>query len=260
MICSTVFMLCNVRIVRNLSTWQAYDVAVHDRRMRKTTTPEALSALRRRAGLSLASLAKDAGYTGASSIQRFMSPDDFRGEFLDLDIAERFVRALVGRGEPPISEAEVYALAGPKGRAMVKIGRTVPVIDYVQAGAWTQVANPHALGQGHAEMAIDTGAGPLVFALEIKGTSMLDRFHEGDRIAIDPSIEPLPGDFVVAKEKSSEEATFKQYRPRGSDGRGRPVIELRPLNDSWPLITLDAKNPGTIVGTMIEHHSYRRAR
>jgi len=42
------------------------------------------------------------------------------------------------------------------------------------------------------------------------------------------------------------------------DKRGCPIIELRPLNDAWPVITLDAKNPGRIVGTMVEHHSYRR--
>jgi SOS-response transcriptional repressor LexA len=257
---STAFMAPNVRTVRILSTWKAYGDSVHDRGMRKAKTPELLSALRRRAGLSLRALAKDAGYKGASSIQRFVLPADFRGEFLDIEIAERFAKALVGRGEPAITEAEVYALAGPKGRAVAKTGKSIPVIDYVQAGNWTEVANPHAAGHGHAEMAIDSPCSPLTFGLEIKGTSMLDRFHEGDRIAIDPQIEPVPGDFVVAKERGNQEATFKQYRPRGMDGRGRLIVELRPLNDAWPLITLDAKNPGTIVGTMIEHHSYRRTR
>ena len=109
-------------------------------------------------------------------------------------------------------------------------------------------------------MAVDSSMGAHVFALEIRGDSMAERFREGDRVAIDPDIQPMPGDFVAAKEDREDEATFKQYRLRGMDSRGRPIIELRPLNDAWPVITLDAKNPGRIVGTMVEHHSYRRMR
>ena len=136
------------------------------------------------------------------------------------------------------------------------------MISYIQAGGWTSAPDAYALGQGFADMAVrDSSVGPrALFALQIRGDSMAERFHEGDRVAIDPDVQPMPGDFVAAKEDRGDEATFKQYRLRGTDSRGRPIIELRPLNDAWPVITLDAKNPGRIVGTMVEHHSYRRMR
>ena len=233
--------------------------------MRKTSpqralsVPRELSALRTRSGLSLDELASKMGLARASSIQRYFSESDFRGRYLKLEMARTFADALAGLGTPPITEAEVIALADPKVRSLFP-GRALPVISYIQAGGWTSAPDPYAPGAGFAEMAVDTGVGPRAFALQIRGDSMADRFVEGDRVAIDPDVQPKPGDFVAAKEDREDEATFKQYRLRGVDNRGRPIIELRPLNDAWPVITLDAKNPGRIVGTMVEHHSYRRMR
>jgi len=207
----------------------------------------------------MAAVAEKLGYQGASSVQRYFSESDFRGDFLKLEMARRFTAVLEGLGDPPITEADLLALVDPKVRAMVR-GRPVSVISYVQAGAWTDAADPYPKGGGFGEMAVDSPMGPHAFALEIRGDSMADRFREGDRVAIDPDVLPHPGDFVVAKEQREEEATFKQYRLRGFDTKNRPIIELRPLNDAWHTITLDAKNPGRIIGTMIEHHSYRRHR
>jgi SOS-response transcriptional repressor LexA len=231
---------------------------------RAFSVPEAMMALKARSGLPLEEIASKMGFRRASSVQRYFSADDFRGQYLKLETAQKFAEVLVGRGDPPISESDVMALVDPKVREMIR-GRPLPVISGVQAGAMTEATDPYALGQGFAEMAVDSKVGPRAFALQINGDSMTDRFREGDRVAIDPDLAPAPGDFVVAVEERSgdegqREATFKQYRPRGLDGRGRPIIELRPLNDAWPLITLDAKNPGRIIGTMVEHHSYRRAR
>lgn len=196
------------------------------------------------------------GYKRASSIQRYESPDDFRGEHLSGRVVAKLSAAVVGLGNPPITEREVLALGGP---LLNRAGdRMIPVISYVQAGHWTEAADPYAAGEGFAEIHADTVVGARAFALEILGPSMLNRFQERDRIIVDPDVQPMPGDFVVAKEDRDEGVTFKQYRPRGEDARGRPVIDLRPLNDDWPTITLDARNPGRIVGVMVEHHSYRR--
>jgi len=87
---------------------------------------------------------------------------------------------------------------------------------------------------------------------------MLPEFHEGDKIVIDPEVAPQPGDLVIAKLDGDDEATFKKYRPRGVDSTGAPVIELVPLNDDWPTLTITADKPGRIMGTMVEHRRYRR--
>ncbi len=70
-------------------------------------------ALRERAGLSLAALAKEMGYRNSSSLQRYENADLYTKEFLSPDIAKKLVRALVGKGIPPITESEIWELAYP---------------------------------------------------------------------------------------------------------------------------------------------------
>ena len=223
--------------------------------MRKSV-PDQFHTLFERTGLSLDVLAKRMGYKRASSIQRYLSADDFRGEYLKPEIVAKVSEAILGLGNPPITEQEILALGGP---FLVRPKeRTIPVISYVQAGQWTTTTEAYAEGNGYDEIRADKFIGENSFALDIKGTSMLPRFLEGDRIIIDPDIEPIPGDFVVAKEDRDGGAVFKQYRPRGFDARRRPIIELTPLNEAWPTIILDVRNPGRIIGTMVEHHSYRK--
>lgn len=138
---------------------------------------------------------------------------------------------------------------------MFRPGKYVPLVSRVSAGDW------------HPAMAFESAVDMLTvqwspkgpaFALEVHGESMLPEFRSGDIIIIDTSIEPLPGDFVVASLEGEQEATFKKYRPRGADDDGNPVIELVPLNPDYPTLTISAKSPGRIIGTMFEHRSFRR--
>lgn len=223
--------------------------------MRKSI-PEQAAMLRDRADLSLSALANAMGYSGPSSIQRYFKDTDFRGEWLPMDFAIKLATALKGLGRPPITEHEVLLLAGPAYTQT--INHRIPVISYVQAGGWTEAVDAYEKGNGFDYITADSDVGPNAFALEVKGPSMLTRFHEGDRGIFDPDVEPIPGDFVVAKRDGDEEATFKQYRPRGFDAKKRPIIDLTPLNEVWPILRIDAENPGQIIATLVEHHSYRK--
>lgn len=95
------------------------------------------------------------------------------------------------------------------------------------------------------------------FTLIISGRSMEPEFKEGDAVVIDPEVDPLPGDFVVAK-NGQEEALFKKYRPRGFIN-GEEVYELVPLNEDYPTVRSD-QEPIRIIGTMVEHRRYRKRR
>ena len=75
---------------------------------------------------------------------------------------------------------------------------------------------------------------------------------------LDPELPPQPGDFVVAKLDKEDKATFRKYRPRGFDDKGKPVIELAPLNEDYPMLVIDQRNRGRVVATMVEHRKYRR--
>lgn len=134
----------------------------------------------------------------------------------------------------------------------------VPVIDRVQAGDWTEVADPYALGAGDEVLQTDVGVSGGTFALVIEGRSMEPDFLPGDKIIIDPAVQPRPGDYVVAKRDDDDEATFKKYRLKSQDEQGNDVIELKPLNPDWPTLVIDRDHPGHIVGTMVEHRRYRR--
>lgn len=134
--------------------------------------------------------------------------------------------------------------------------RSIPLISYVQAGAWTDVVDSYHPGAADDYLLTDLELSSNAFALEIKGDSMLPEFRPGDRVIIDPMVSPQPGDLVVAK-NGEEEATFKKYRPRGINERGDMVFELVPLNEDYPSMRSDV-TPIRIVGTMVEHRTYRR--
>lgn len=152
---------------------------------------------------------------------------------------------------------------GPKfvddtqGVALAQTGtRPVPLVSYVQAGQWKGGAQPFEANEAQDWLLTDANLSDAAFALEIKGESMLPDYRPGDRVIIDPSVAPQPGDCVVAK-NGDDEATFKKYRPRAMDARGSMVFELVPLNDDYPIIRSDV-TPVRIVGTMVEHRKYRR--
>jgi SOS-response transcriptional repressor LexA len=96
------------------------------------------------------------------------------------------------------------------------------------------------------------------FAITVEGESMLPDFAPGDRVVIDPAVKPQPGDFVVTKLEAETEATFRKYRLRGRDATGQDIIDLVPLNDDYPVVTMDSDNPGHLIGTMVEHRRYRK--
>lgn len=94
------------------------------------------------------------------------------------------------------------------------------------------------------------------FALTLKGDSMSPDFLDGDIVVVDPTVQPRPGDFVVAKRESRYfdgiDTTFKKYRPKGYNDNGLFIFELIPLNEDYPVISSEKENI-EIVGVMIEH-------
>lgn len=159
-----------------------------------------------------------------------------------------------GEGEmlPPTGQRQEASNVLPAQIGM----RRVPLINYVQAGVWTEALEREAIGSDFEYLLTDLDLSASAFALEIKGESMLPNFRPGDRVIIDPEICPNPGDFVVAK-NGEEEATFKKYRPRGMTDRGNLIFELTPLNPDFAPIRSD-QTPIRIVGTMVEHRQYRK--
>jgi len=69
-------------------------------------------------------------------------------------------------------------------------------------------------------------------------------FPEGFLILIAPDIEPRPGQFVVARMISTNEATFKQLV------RDAGELFLKPLNTAYPTRAVD--DTWEIIGTVVD--------
>ena len=156
--------------------------------------------------------------------------------------------------------APVGALSGRSDNAapveVTSVSRSmqrVPIISYVAAAGWTDVVDAYEPGDGHTTIETDDPVSADAFALIVEGDSMMPEFRPGDRIVVDPAETPQPGEYVVAKLDSREQATFKKYRPRGYDTHGIEIIELAPLNPDWPTLYIDANNPGHIIGPVVQH-------
>jgi SOS-response transcriptional repressor LexA len=134
--------------------------------------------------------------------------------------------------------------------------RKIPVLDYIRAGLET-VFVP---GDNEVQETIltDLEHSPSSFALRVEGDSMEPKFQPGDIVVLDPAIQPVPGDYVVAR-NASPQASFRQYRSGGINERGEDVYELWALNPLYAPMRSD-RQAIRIAGVMVEHRTYRRRR
>lgn len=115
--------------------------------------------------------------------------------------------------------------------------RPLPVLSWVQAGAWTEMQEPIAAGYSSEgdPVVTDKNVGPQAFALKVQGRSMEPRFFEGDVIIIDPGLECCTGDLCVAR--INDQTTFKRYHETPDE------IRLEPLNDKYEILVVPKDRP-----------------
>lgn len=175
------------------------------------------------------------------------------------DAAKSIARAYADGRPPGWFDLPPSEKSGAANVEVAPMGdRRIPVISAIQAGMWAEIVDSYQPGDASDWLLTDIDLSDSAFALDIRGNSMEPEFKDGDRVIIDPEVTPQPGDFVAAK-NGEQEATFKKYRPRGMDAQGNIIFELVPLNDDYPTLRSDVQHI-RIVGTMVEHRKYRRAR
>jgi len=218
-----------IRFRRILVKGQTVRRRLHTRPMNVT---DALRRLRERAGLTMAEMAKFAGWRQASSYQRYEDPAIFKKSRLHPEVAERFARALVGKGSPPISLAEVMALAASAQASTIldaPLMRRVEVVGVVEAGAWRETWENPKEDRSVYPMPPFPGFDRIdVLALEVRGPSMNERYPEGCVVFFvrASDMPPVAGnDVVVIRQRAGlVEATLKEY---GEEPRTNRVV-LRP--------------------------------
>ncbi|HCV3310082.1 LexA family protein [Acinetobacter baumannii] len=127
----------------------------------------------------------------------------------------------------------------------------IPVLDYVQAGFWHEVAYDGTTPHSYTYTDYIGNNPEAIFSVIVQGNSMEPDFKEGDMLIVDASILPKPGCFVIAQ-NGSHEATFKKYRVLAHDEYGREIFELIPLNKDYPILS-SKTHEIRIIGVVIRH-------
>jgi len=126
----------------------------------------------------------------------------------------------------------------------------VPLISWVQAGAWAGIVDNFAPGDAEEWLPCPIKHGPHTFVLRVRGESMWNphgrpSFQDGDLIFVDPDRSAVHGSMVVVRLDDEQEATFKQLVVEG-DRR-----YLRAANPSWPDRIVQIDGNATICGVVI---------
>ncbi|CNI38354.1 helix-turn-helix domain-containing protein [Yersinia mollaretii] len=126
----------------------------------------------------------------------------------------------------------------PSIRAMASKSKVVPVISWVQAGAWTEALS--AAGSRSEWVETTAKISNLAFALRVKGDSMTSSgslsIPEGSIVIVDPEygfIEDVNEKIVIAQTNGNHEATIKKFVIDG------PNKYLMPLNPQFKPIEVD---------------------
>ncbi|MGY8811468.1 MAG: LexA family transcriptional regulator [Pseudomonadales bacterium] len=145
-------------------------------------------------------------------------------DFLPEEVSPRLATLLNQR----IQEPSADHLVSDNVVSMPTAGRMLPVIGEVQAGSFCEAVDNFQ--PGDADEWIHSG-GPVsnrAFVLKVEGTSMVPDIYPGDRVVIDPELEALPGDIVLAKRTSDQSVTLKRLRREGG------VFYLEATNPDFP--------------------------
>lgn len=129
-----------------------------------------------------------------------------------------------------LSVAELAAGGASVGQGLVVRGE-VPLISEVEAGNYTDIDNYKP--KGHFDtVAVSVAVQRHTYALRVHGDSMVsesgDSFPEGSILVVEPEMEAITGDYVIALNDQNQ-TTFKQLVKDGGD------LYLKPLNARYPI-------------------------
>ncbi|MFW1635493.1 LexA family protein [Acinetobacter oleivorans] len=133
--------------------------------------------------------------------------------------------------------------------------RTIPLLDYVQAGLFHDVGYDGINPIGESYTTYQGYKPECVFSLKVEGNSMSPEFKDGDEIVVDASLEAKPGSLVIAQEVQHGIArtTFKKYRVIGVNEFGVDIVELVPLNPDFPTLNSNQIEI-SIIGVVVAHN------
>lgn len=219
-------------------------------------TPEAITDhfnnLRTRAGLSMNKLALEMGYKAASSIQRYMDPKLFLGGYLHRDIVSKLESAVLGKGIPPITREEIWALAGPEFSAEAGRNTGAPMVLPTFGTRNLPVFASAMGGDGHVIITFDAieyvdrpsylEHVPDAYGVYIVGDSMYPAYRPSDIAYVHPRLPPAKDtDVVLFHTPPTKDAECIIKQLNGWDDRSWYLEQFRPASEfkvdriDWPI-------------------------
>lgn len=123
--------------------------------------------------------------------------------------------------------------------------RQVPLLTWVQAGAWTE-CEPIDIDEDFIKRyPCPVPCSERTFALSVVGESMYPEYMPGEIIFVDPEVPALTGDDVVAMLVDTGQTTFKRLI---DDGFSKM---LKAVNPNWPNQYIPINGNCNLMGTVI---------
>lgn len=195
-------------------------------------------------GMTQAELAKAVGYKNQSSIGNILTDPNRFGSSKTYQIAHALnvdpLWLAEGLGQMrPTHKTSAKQNVGVYNLSSAPPTRIpVPVISLIRAGHMKEIGELPGIGEGETWESPDNKLGPRGWAHIVEGDSMDDgtdkAIPEGWLIFVDPDIAPHAGHYVIAKDVSTQSATFKKLTFDG----GRWY--LKPLNRQYQAIEIDS--------------------
>jgi SOS-response transcriptional repressor LexA len=127
-------------------------------------------------------------------------------------------------------------------------GEFIPVISWVQAGAWTTVEAVPAGTQFEEWLPPNPKCGKNGYGLVVSGESMLPDFRPGDKIYVNPDFQVSDlktGDLVIVSSEGGKAATFKKLIVETDN------MYLQPLNPDWSEKAIALEDGCKLVGKVV---------
>jgi len=155
----------------------------------------------------------------------------------------------------PASERNVRQPMADDGSNVIDINQRfgkVPLISWVQAGAWCEAISNFESYDADSWLSCPVAISSHGYALKVIGDSMTNpgpgrSYPAGCILFVDPEAETRTGDRVIARVPRTNEATFKVL----VEDAGRQF--LKPINPQYPIIDITEETHicGKVVGSFI---------
>ena len=123
--------------------------------------------------------------------------------------------------------------------------RQVPLLTWVQAGAWTECEEIDMDEEFIKRFPCPIPCSERTYALNVVGESMYPEYTPGDIIFVDPEVPATTGDDVVAMLVDTGQTTFKRLI---DDGFSRM---LKAVNPNWPNQYVPINGNCNLMGTVV---------